>query len=84
MSAAAPLRRAARAALALAALAAPAAACPYCAISQSADTLVYIAAFLVIPYVLVSGTWLWMRRILAVERAEQRAGSPRADTARAS
>ena len=73
-----------RSALALAVLAAPAAACPYCAISQSGDTLIYIAAFLVIPYVLVSGTWLWMRRILAVEQAEQHVPTPHADGARAS
>jgi hypothetical protein len=59
---------AARCLLALAALAAPAAACPYCALSQAGDTLVYIACFLVAPYLIVSGTWLVIRHIL---RAEQ-------------
>ena len=62
-------RRAVRAALALAALAAPAAACPYCSIAQSGETLIYIGAFLVAPYLIVSGTWLVIRHILAAERA---------------
>jgi len=53
---------------ALAALAAPAAACPSCSVAQDGDSLLYIAAFLVIPYVLVTGTWLCLRRILASER----------------
>jgi len=69
-----PSRRTSRAAaaarplLALLALAAPAAACPYCSLSQAGDTLVYIAVFLVAPYLVVSGTWLAIRHIL---RAEQ-------------
>jgi len=66
---AAVLKRAVRPALALLALAAPAAACPYCALSQGKDTLVYIAAFLVAPYLLVSGTWMVIRHILQAERA---------------
>ena len=44
-----------------------AAACPYCSLSQGADTLVYIASFLIIPYVVVTFTWWWMKRILASE-----------------
>jgi hypothetical protein len=60
---------AARTLLALGALAAPAAACPYCTLSQSADTLAYIAAFLVVPYVVVSGTLFALRRILRSEQA---------------
>ena len=59
---------AARALLALAALAAPAAACPYCSLSQSADTLVYIGAFLIVPYVVVGGTLVAIRRILGSEQ----------------
>jgi hypothetical protein len=57
-----------RALCALAALAAPAAACPYCSLSQGADTLAFIAAFLVVPYAVVAGTLLCIRRILRSER----------------
>jgi hypothetical protein len=53
---------------ALAALAAPAAACPYCVVSQANDTLLYIAAFLVAPYLVVSATLLVIRRLLRAER----------------
>ncbi|MHC5212197.1 MAG: hypothetical protein ACYTG2_15880 [Planctomycetota bacterium] len=53
---------------ALAGLAAPAAACPSCALSQGKDTLLFIGAFILVPYVVVSCTVLWIRRIL---RAEQ-------------
>jgi hypothetical protein len=53
---------------ALAALAAPAAACPSCALSQGRDTLFFVAAFILVPYVIVSCVALWIRRIL---RAEQ-------------
>ena len=52
---------------AVAAFAPGAAACPYCSLSQGLDTLAYIMGFLIIPYVIVSGTWLWMRRVLASE-----------------
>lgn len=52
---------------ALVALSPTAAACPYCALSQGYDTLIYIAAFLLIPYVVVGGTWWWMKRLLASE-----------------
>ncbi len=57
----------AAAAGALAGLAAPALACPYCALSQGKDTLVFIAAFVLLPYVLVSGAVAWIRHILASE-----------------
>ncbi len=53
---------------ALLVLAAPAAACPYCVVSQAGDTLVYIAAFLVAPYLVVSVTWLSIRHILRGEQ----------------
>lgn len=66
-------RRWAGTALALTLLAAPAAACPYCSLSQGADTLVYVMAFLAIPYAIVAGTWWWMKRVLA-----QDGGGPRA------
>ena len=57
----------AAAAGALAGLAPAAAACPYCALSQGADTLVYIAAFVLLPYVIVTGVWVWIKRLLASE-----------------
>jgi hypothetical protein len=50
------------------ALAGRASACPYCSLSQSADTLLYIAGFLLVPYLVVSAVLFWIRRIL---RAEQ-------------
>jgi sorbitol-specific phosphotransferase system component IIC len=61
-------RRAVTTVGALFAMAAPAAACPYCAVSQGADTLLYIAGFLAIPYAVVSVVWFFMRRILASEQ----------------
>ncbi len=64
------MTRAGRAALALVLLAVPAAACPYCSLSQDGDTLAYIAAFLVVPYVVVTGTLFAVRRILRAERRE--------------
>jgi len=60
-------RRSLAALIAVAALSPAAAACPYCSLSQGADTLVYILAFLAIPYVIVGGTWIWMKRLLATE-----------------
>ena len=65
------LARAPRAAAglgALAGLSAAASACPYCALSQSADTLVYVAALMLVPYLVVSGVVFWMRRLLASEK----------------
>jgi len=59
-----------RALAALAALAAPAAACPYCALSQSADTLAYIGGFLITPYIVVTATIACMRRILRSEQED--------------
>jgi len=59
-----------RALSALLALAAPAAACPYCALSQSADTLAYIGGFLITPYLVVMGTLACMRRILRSEQED--------------
>lgn len=61
------VRRGAAALIAVAALSPAAAACPYCSLSQGADTLVYILAFLIIPYVIVGGTWVWMKRLIATE-----------------
>ena len=52
---------------AIAGLAAPALACPYCSLSQSRDTLLYIAAFILVPYVIVSGALAWIRHLLASE-----------------
>ncbi len=56
--------------LALTALAAPAAACPSCSVSQGLDTFLYILGFMLIPYVLFGGTWIWIKRILAAEGEE--------------
>lgn len=42
-------------------------ACPYCALSQGTDTLVFILCFLLIPYAVVSGVYFWMKRVLATE-----------------
>jgi hypothetical protein len=58
----------ATAAGALLGLAPAAAACPYCSLSQGVDTLVYIMAFLLLPYLIVSGVWVWLKRLLASER----------------
>jgi hypothetical protein len=55
---------------ALALMAAPASACPYCSLSQGTDTLVYVLAFLTIPYVIVYGTWRWMKHVLNQEALE--------------
>ena len=38
------------------------------AVLVGVDTLVFILAFLVVPYVIVSGTWIWIRRILKSEQ----------------
>ncbi len=54
---------------ALPALAAPAWACPTCSLSQGVDTLVFILAFMLVPYVIVAGTWDWIRRLLRQEAA---------------
>lgn len=63
------IRRLVLVASALVALAAPAWACPSCALSQGVDTLVFILAFLIVPYLIVSGTWIWIRRILKSEES---------------
>jgi hypothetical protein len=55
---------------ALAGLAAPAWACPYCAVSQGNDTLIYILAFILTPYLIVSGVLFWMRRLLRSEQQD--------------
>jgi hypothetical protein len=56
---------------ALALLAAPASACPTCSVGQGIETLVFVLCFLVIPYLVVSAVWFWMRRVLASENADQ-------------
>jgi len=61
------LRIAATALGAIAALSSVASACPYCALSQSSETLLFITAFLAIPYVIVTAVMLWMKRVLASE-----------------
>lgn len=74
--------------LALAALLAfspVASACPYCSLSQGTDTLIFILFFLGIPYLVVTGVWFWMKRVLAAERAEmaEQADAPAAPAWRA-
>jgi sorbitol-specific phosphotransferase system component IIC len=61
------LRKAVTAAGAIVAFSAPAAACPYCALSQGIETLAYVLGFLAIPYLIVTGVWFWMRRVIATE-----------------
>ena len=61
------LRIAVTAVGAVAALSSVASACPYCAVSQSTETLLFIMAFLGIPYVVVTAVMLWMKRVLASE-----------------
>lgn len=63
-------RRLALGASALAALAAPVSACPSCSVGQAVETLVLVLAFMFIPYVIVSGVWFWMKRLLAREGRE--------------
>jgi len=64
------LPRLAASAGALVAFAAPAWACPYCAVGQDTDTLIYILAFILIPYVIVSGVLFWMRRLFRSEQED--------------
>ena len=54
--------------VALLALQPSADACPYCALSQGTDTLIFILCFLLIPYAVVSGVYFWMKRVLATEQ----------------
>lgn len=61
-------RRAALTLGALGALAAPAWACPTCSLSQGVDTLIFVLAFMVVPYAVVSLTWMWLKRILRQEQ----------------
>jgi len=63
------LRTAATAAGGVLGLAAPALACPYCSLSQGLDTLVYILAFLAIPYAVVTVVMLCMKKVLAGEQS---------------
>ncbi len=44
-----------------------ASACPGCALGQAVSTLVYVAAFMLIPYVIVSGVCMWMRSVVKSE-----------------
>jgi len=48
-------------------LSSPAAACPTCSLGQALSTLVYVAAFMAIPYVIVTGVCMWMRRVVRTE-----------------
>ncbi len=49
-------------------------ACPYCALSQGTETLVFIGAFLAIPYIVVTAVMFWMKRVLASEHANELEG----------
>jgi len=74
------VRRLATAAGAVVALSADAWACPYCALSQGVETLVFIMAFLAIPYIVVSAVMIWMKRVMAREREELAAAGEVATT----
>jgi uncharacterized iron-regulated membrane protein len=36
-------------------------------LGQALSTLVYVAAFMAIPYVIVTGVCMWMRRVVRTE-----------------
>lgn len=59
--------RLALAVAALCALSLPTAACPSCSVGQAVETLAMVMAFMTIPYLVVSGVWLWVRSILSRE-----------------
>ena len=50
--------------------AASASACPSCSLAQAGDTLLYIIAFMLTPYVLVSGSVVWIKSLLDDENDE--------------
>jgi hypothetical protein len=67
---ASPVRAGVRLGLALTllvGLSSPASACPACSLGQALSTLVYVAAFMTIPYVIVTGVCMWMRRVVRTE-----------------
>jgi len=51
-------------------MALPLAACPTCSVGQALETLALILAFLAIPYIIVTGVWFWMKRLLASEELD--------------
>ena len=54
--------------LVVGALAPAAAACPTCGVAEEGSgTLIWVCGFLVIPYVVVSGIYMWMKHIMASE-----------------
>ena len=54
--------------LVLGALSPDAAACPTCGVAgQGSETLLWVLGFLAIPYVVVSGVWMWMKHVMASE-----------------
>ncbi len=56
--------------LVLLAATASASACPSCSLAQAGDTLLYIIAFMLMPYALVSGSVVWIKSLLAEENDE--------------
>lgn len=54
--------------LVVGAVAPAAAACPTCGVAgQGGETLMWVLGFLAIPYVVVSGVWMWMKHLMASE-----------------
>lgn len=51
-------------------LAGPAAACPSCSLAQAGDTLLYVVSFMLLPYLLVSGSIVWIKSLLDEEKDE--------------
>ena len=51
-------------------MALPLSACPTCSVGQAVETLALVMAFMTIPYVIVTGVWFWMKRLLAGEEVD--------------
>ena len=63
-----------RTAVALALVTSMASACPSCSLAQAGDTLLYIIAFMATPYLLVSGSVVWIKSLLDEEEEDE--GTP--------
>jgi len=48
----------------------PLSACPTCSVGQALETLALVMAFMGIPYVIATGVWFGVKRLLAGEEVE--------------